>query len=422
MKAKGTAYSKGLTMLLTAIALLVAMLPAKAQSAAAKDSVARGANAANTGDTVVQFMVFYPGSDIYELEGHAALRVKTPKKDYAVNYGTFDFDAPNFVYRFVKGETDYMATSYPASLAQMYYAGAGRRITAHTINLTPAQKERLICLLDSNLQPENCVYRYNYVLDNCSTRPIAMLEKALGDSIDFKPAKGIAGGEVTFRDMMKSYHRNYPWYQFGIDLALGSGIDYVLSEREKTFAPAAADSMLMTATVNGLPLVTEYAVINDVPPFGAEEGPTTLMLTPLFVFWMLFIIVAFVCFRDIRCKKASKWLQSIFYLVLGVAGLVLTFLIFISVHYATSPNWLYIWINPLCLIPALLIWLKKCNRLVFYYQILNFAAVIVFILLWPILPQSFNAAMLPLALSDAMLAATYIYTSNAQYKKQKTNH
>lgn len=54
----------------------------------------------------------YPGGDIYELEGHTALRIKGMMHgrpmDIAMNYGLFDFDAPNFVYRFVKGETDYM--------------------------------------------------------------------------------------------------------------------------------------------------------------------------------------------------------------------------------------------------------------------------------------------------------------------------
>ena len=59
-------------------------------------------------DTVVSLVTFHPGSDIYELEGHTALRVTTPEGiDIAANWGLFDFNTPNFVYRFVKGETDY---------------------------------------------------------------------------------------------------------------------------------------------------------------------------------------------------------------------------------------------------------------------------------------------------------------------------
>lgn len=65
-------------------------------------------------DTVVSLVTIYPGSDIYELEGHSALRLRMPGgADIAVNFGLFDFDSPNFVYRFVSGQTDYMAGAMP---------------------------------------------------------------------------------------------------------------------------------------------------------------------------------------------------------------------------------------------------------------------------------------------------------------------
>ena len=57
-------------------------------------------------DIQVSLITCSPGKEIYELEGHTALRIKTPDYDMAVNYGIFDFNSPNFIYRFVKGETD----------------------------------------------------------------------------------------------------------------------------------------------------------------------------------------------------------------------------------------------------------------------------------------------------------------------------
>lgn len=55
----------------------------------------------------VSLLTAYPGADIYQLEGHTALRIRHPQRgDYVVNWGLFDFDSPGFVYRFVKGETD----------------------------------------------------------------------------------------------------------------------------------------------------------------------------------------------------------------------------------------------------------------------------------------------------------------------------
>ena len=49
-----------------------------------------------------------PGEKIYELFGHTAIRyVEGDSIDLVFNYGMFDFNSPNFIYRFVKGETDY---------------------------------------------------------------------------------------------------------------------------------------------------------------------------------------------------------------------------------------------------------------------------------------------------------------------------
>ena len=47
--------------------------------------------------------------EVFTLYGHAALRVNDPEKglDLVFNYGIFDFDTPNFIYRFAKGQTDY---------------------------------------------------------------------------------------------------------------------------------------------------------------------------------------------------------------------------------------------------------------------------------------------------------------------------
>ena len=53
-------------------------------------------------DVRISMLTARAGADIYQLEGHTALRIQTPERgDYVVNWGLFDFDAPNFVYRFV---------------------------------------------------------------------------------------------------------------------------------------------------------------------------------------------------------------------------------------------------------------------------------------------------------------------------------
>lgn len=189
--------------------------------------------ASQAADSVrVSLVNFYPGKEIYELEGHTALRVQKDGYDAAFSYGTYDFEAPNFVWRFVKGETDYCVEVYPWQLFMDTYKLEGRRIVEHEIDMDSAQQARLLRLLDANLLPRNRTYRYNYVKDNCATRPLTMIEAALGDSIILGEAQGPTAEALTFRDVMQTCHANYPWYQFGIDLALGSGIDYPISNRD----------------------------------------------------------------------------------------------------------------------------------------------------------------------------------------------
>ncbi len=88
-----------------------------------------------------------------------------------VNWGLFDFAAPNFVYRFVKGETDYLAGASSTDRFLEIYRREGRKVVEQTLDLTPEEALRVVELTYLNLRPENRVYRYNYVLDNCATRP-----------------------------------------------------------------------------------------------------------------------------------------------------------------------------------------------------------------------------------------------------------
>ena len=111
------------------------------------------------------------GAEIYQLEGHSALRIQDPVRgDYVVNWGLFDFAAPNFVYRFVKGETDYMAGATDTRRFLELYRREGREVVEQKLNLSPEEALEVRNLTDINLQPENRSYRYNYVLDTSATR------------------------------------------------------------------------------------------------------------------------------------------------------------------------------------------------------------------------------------------------------------
>ncbi len=360
---------------------------------------------AEAGDTLVDIprislITCGPGSDIYELEGHTALRVRYNGADVAVNYGLFDFDAPNFVYRFVKGETDYMVGAAPFDYFLRQYARAGRAVYEQPLRLSSDAAFRLVALLDENLRPENRTYRYNYVKDNCATRPLEMIERAIGDTLSLKAREYTEGW--TFRDAMRHYHAGYPWYQFGIDLALGSGIDYVLADREKAFVPVVLMEMVED---NGI--ADETTMI--LAPGNEAVSATPWWMTPLAVGVAVLLAVVAVAARDVKRMKVTRWVDALLFGIYGIAGLLITFLVFISEHEATSPNWLLLWLNPLCLIVPAFIYIKSCRKLVKLYGIVNFVALFLLSILWLWSGQSGNTAFIPLILADAILTIRYLY-------------
>lgn len=382
----------------------------------------------------VSLLTAEPGADIYQLEGHTALRLTRPGDyDIAVNWGVFDFNAPNFVYRFVKGETDYMCAAYPARLFFEEYAREGRGVTEQVLDLTPAQAARVEELVWENLRPENRTYRYNYVLDNCATRPLAIVEKALGDTLSLVPPAEFVYGETglseadyadgkpeTFRREMTRYHRDYPWYQFGIDLALGAGIDRPVSARERGFSPVYLRELLRDATLPAdsagtrRPAVHSEWRILEGNPEGVCADPTPWPLTPLAVAAYILAAAVIVSVRDIRRRSLSRWFDALLFGVYGLLGCLLTFLIFVSSHEATSPNFLYLWLNPLCLFAAVGTWIKCCQRAVYCYHFCNFAAVLLLLAAHRYFGQALNPAFPLLMTADLIRSATNIYITRAK--------
>ena len=123
-----------------------------------------------------------------------------------LNYGLFDFNAPGFVYRFVKGETDYFVGLADFNSFVQSYAAQGRRVVEQQLDLTGEEKSNIIDLAQKALLPENRVYRYNYVKDNCSTRCLQLIEAAVGDTLTFKRGDGMPEN-TTFRREMKRFPR-----------------------------------------------------------------------------------------------------------------------------------------------------------------------------------------------------------------------
>lgn len=336
--------------------------------------------------------------------------------DSVWNYGLFDFNEPHFVYRFVKGETDYMVGGYPFSWFMPEYRMAGRRVLEQELNLTQEEAHRLLQNLRVESLPENRTYRYNYVRDNCATRITTRLETAVGERIIFPDT--LAFG--TFRNEMRHFHRDYPWYQFGIDLALGSGLDTPLRANDEMFVPMVMAERYEGARLpDGRQLVKRSAELAPYTP-DATLPPTPWYLTPLFCASLLFLLSVIICIWQARAKKIFRPVYSLWFMIIGLTGCLVAFLVFISRHEATSPNMLILWLNPLQLVIGLGIWWRSWRRPVTAIAWYNIIVVSLMLMVWPFQAQSANPAFFPLMGATLAMAVTYaILAPRISYNKNK---
>lgn len=334
----------------------------------------------------ISLFTAYPGAEIFQLEGHTALRVVDDAgRDYVVNWGVFDFNAPNFVGRFVAGRTDYLCWPFATGAFLGEYRREGRMVVEQVLELDSVQTARLLAAVETNLMPENREYRYNYVLDNCATRPLALIEEAVGrrllsDSLT----------STTFRREMQRFHRDYPWYQFGIDLALGRELDRPVSVRQTAFAPVTLMELMAESGIAGAPTVHSPQLL--------RHEPTPWFLTPMAAALAVLLLALGVCFFP----TAGKWFDSVLFSVQFLGGCVIAFLVFVSTHEATSPNLLLLWLNPMCLLGVVLPWIKSARKAEICYFFANFALLIVLVVLAPMLGRGMNAAFWPLIAADAV--------------------
>lgn len=342
--------------------------------------------AATAGATRISLLTAYPGAEIFQLEGHTGLRIVDDSgSDVVINWGVFDFNAPNFVGRFVAGQTDYFCWPFPTKTFLDEYEREGRMVVEQVLDLDSLQTERLLQAVTLNLQPRNRVYRYNYVLDNCATRPMALIEEAVGrqllsDSLTSK----------TFRNEMRRFHKDYPWYQFGIDLALGRNLDRPILERQAAFAP-------LTLMLQ----IGETDIVSDTKVYGRQQWhstPTPWYLSPLAVAFLVLLLSIWFCLKP----AGAKWFDSALFTVQFLTGCVIAYLVFVSTHEATSPNLLLLWLNPLCILGVILPWIKSAGKAEMLYFFVNFALLIILIILSFALRRGMNPAFWPLIVADAV--------------------
>lgn len=369
----------------------------------------------------ISLLTCAPGQPIYSLFGHTAIRCHNLQtgQDLVFNYGMFQFNTPHFILRFALGQTDYMLGVQDYTSFQEEYFETGRSVWEQTLNLTSEEKLKLINILQTNSLPQNRVYRYNFFYDNCATRPRDRIEDCIKGGLLY-PHLMPTGGHKSFRDIIHEYTKGHPWAQFGIDLCVGSQADKPITERQMMFAPfylknAFEKALMPTDRQTRLVISTNKIVDCEAGGVKAHSKDFWDIATPFRCALLVFIITLCICLYSIKRQKALWGFDVALFASAGIVGCVLAFLALFSVHPAVSPNYLLFVFHPLQLlcIPFIIRAALKHKRS--DYHLLNAIVLTLFILFFALLPQKFDLAIVPLALSLLARSASNIIIT---YKKK----
>ncbi len=354
-----------------------------------------------------------PGEALYSVFGHSALWVYDPVNglDEVYNWGTFDFDTPNFYVLFLRGRLHYMLTV--SSLQQFLhsYMIDGRSVHEQVLNLRLTEMQQIYDFLQINRLPENTYYLYDFFYDNCATRIRDLIDAEL--DIDWGPDPH-PHEKRSFRKMLKPYIAHIPWTRFGIDIILGLPSDRTATPWHYMFLPDEMEIAFQQARhSDGRLLVKGY---NELLPMHVEHGKP-FPLTPTVVCWMLF---ALACLSLIKTPMARIF-DKLFFTITGIAGVLIFFLWFVSDHVATDYN-----LNILWALPIHLYFIYRTNytsankkrRLVKTYFRIVFYAGIMLLILWPLNPQGLHPAFFPIIATMSILSWNHAYGEKTVVKKR----
>jgi hypothetical protein len=330
-----------------------------------------------------------PGDELYTAFGHSAIRILDPELgiDRLYNFGTFDMSVGNFYLRFARGDLLYQLSVDQGDADIEEHGALGQGVTEAQLNLTPEQKQSLFGALETNLAPENRYYRYDFLLDNCSTRVRDAFEKIIGTPVADKTVTG-----VTFRQMLDPYLDRIPWIRFGIYLLLGAGVDRLVQPREACFLPANLESASCQTEVSD----NAFAQ-TPVRLFPARPLPRIpRALDPEIVFSV--VLAGWIGLWALRGGRASRVISALVYIVFGFTGLFLVVLAANTLHWEAYQNWNVAWLVPTHLVAGIGLLFVPANKVLMLRLYLFLAMVegLVFMVSSPWLPQRFHPAIYPL--------------------------
>ncbi len=355
-------------------------------------------NLAGQEDSIqLSLLTYSPSPEVSGAFGHSTIRVQnfTRKSDILFSYGIYDFDEPNFVWKFLRGKLEYQIGKESTSRTLRYYQRQGnKRIIEQQLLLTQDENRKIVKFLNKNYLPENRRYLYDFFFDNCATRVRDILENELEGTFKYKED---LSSSKSLRKLLDTNIASRPWTDFGMDLLIGIPSDKMATYQEQMFLP----EFLSKNLNDGASLIRNG---KETPLFAAPQtlvdGEYYLnqpnLFRPFNVFGLICILLLIL---TVIFRKGTSLISIdlIFFFLLGLIGLILIFMWLGTDHSATKWNLNILWANPLYLLFLNGLRKKKHTAMKWTYGMALMTSIVI-LMTWGNFPQEFHIGIIPLIL------------------------
>ena len=322
------------------------------------------------------------GDELYSIYGHTAIRFLDTKSglDVVYNYGNFDFRTPNFYLKFVKGDLQYFAAgcTYQDFMAEYIYDN--REVFEQDLNITLIQKQKLFDTINTSLYSDERYYTYKFIDRNCTTMVLEKINKIFGSPVVSKKSNT----NVSYRTVLYSYLDNHFFENLGINIIFGKKTDALAT---KIFLPKELMENLKIATYNNKQIADKIVVLNK-----KNNQTISHSLWNNFYFFCLFFILMLILNK--------KWVFMLYFMLLGLIGIFLSFVGFYSFHHEVAQNYNVLLFNP-CLLLLIYFYISKNQKWTKYLSYFNLVLLVVYVFI--IITKADFVMMLPIILTSGIL-------------------
>ncbi len=359
---------------------------------------------------IISLITVSPGEELYASFGHSAIRVFDPSSGYdkAYNYGTFDFNSPGFYQKFLQGKLNYSLSRYDFNRLVMSYKYFNQSLHEQILNISYPHKIKVYNFLNNNYLPDNRFYLYDFFFDNCSSRIRDVFKTVLGDELVFQTE--FIGKHKTFRQLLDEYiQKQTPWGDFGIDLVLGIPADQIASSEDYMFLPYELSRAFDNAVIiHNKGRQEKFVRQNHIIFQELKTETNKSWFTPTNLFYVIFILMIPITIFGIKNRINFKAIDTILFVIIGLAGIILALLWFATDHIATKNNLNLLWASPVHIFVPYLLYTKKFQKFTLYYFLFWPIMLTLFLIGWNYLPQQLNIAIIPIILL-LILRSFYLY-------------